>query len=145
MAIFSTTIANSITIEPEWIPRARNEMADYLSRIVDYDDWSLDHMIFELVGNEWGPHTVDRFASHYNTQLPRFNSWFWNPGTEAVNAFMCDWQDDNNWLCPTVYLLTRVIHHANNCSAKGTLVVPEWPSAVFGQYCSLTRVNQLHS
>ena len=24
-----------------------------------------------------------------------------------------------------------MIRHANNCSAKGTLVVPEWPSAVF--------------
>ena len=57
MAIFSTTIANSITIEPEWIPRAQNEMADYLSRIVDYDDWSLDHTIFELIDYKWGPHT----------------------------------------------------------------------------------------
>ena len=130
-AIFSTTIANSITIEPEWIPRAQNEMADYLSRIVDYVDWSLDHTIFELIDYEWGPHTVDRFASHYNTQFSRFNSRFWNPGTEAVDAFTCDWQDDNNWLCPPVYLITRVIRHANNCSAKGTLVVPEWPSAVF--------------
>ena len=131
MATFSTTIANSITIKPEWIPRAQNEMADYLSRIVDYDDWNLDHTIFELIDYEWAPHTVDRFASHYNTQLPRFNSRFWNPGTEAVDAFTCDWQDNNNWLCPPVCLITRAICHANNCSAKGTLVVPEWLSAVF--------------
>ena len=81
-------------------------MADYLSRIVDHDDWSLDHTIFELIDYEWGPHTVDRFANHYNTQLPRFNSRFWNPGTEAVDAFTSDWQDDNNWLCPPVYLIT---------------------------------------
>ena len=28
-------------LEPEWIPRDHNQIADYLSRIVDYDDWGL--------------------------------------------------------------------------------------------------------
>jgi len=31
--------------------------------------------------------TIDRFASYYNTQLPRFNSRFWNPSSEGVDAF----------------------------------------------------------
>ena len=74
---------------------------------------------------------MDRFASHYNAQLPRFNSRFWNPGTEAIDAFTADWHDDNNWLCPPVYLIPRSLRHAQNCRASGTLVVPEWPSAVF--------------
>ena len=74
MAIFSTSVANNIRIEPEWIPRAENDVADYLSRITDYDDWNLDHSIFRSIEQQWGPHTIDRFASHYNTQLPRFNS-----------------------------------------------------------------------
>jgi len=30
--------------------------------------------------------TVDRFASYYNAQLPRFNSHLCNPGSEAVDA-----------------------------------------------------------
>lgn len=30
-----------------------------------------------------------------------------------------------------VYLVQRVLHHARACGCKGTLVVPEWPSAVF--------------
>ena len=131
LAIFSTSVANSIRIEPEWIPCEENKLADYVSRIVDYDDWSLDYTIFKQLDNRWGPHTIDRFASHYNTQLPRFNSRFWNPGTEAVDAFTCDWSKDVNWLCPPVYLVPRVIHHASKCHAKGTLVVPEWPSAPF--------------
>ena len=71
MAIFSTSVANNIRIEPEWIPRAENDVADYLSRITDYDDWNLDHSIFRSIEQQWGPHTIDRFSSHYNTQLPR--------------------------------------------------------------------------
>ena len=78
-----------------------------------------------------GPHTVDRFASHYNSQLPWFNSQFWNPGSKAVDTFTLDWSDENNWLCPPVYLVPRVIQHARKCKAQGTLVVPEWPSAPF--------------
>ena len=131
LAIFSISVANHIRIEPEWIPRANNHLADYLSRIVDYDDWYVDVSIFMRLEQLWGPHTVDRFASYYNTQLPRFNSRFWNPGAEAVDAFTCNWDRENNWLCPPVYLIPRVIGHAKKCCAVGTLVVPEWPSAPF--------------
>ena len=91
LAIFSISLSQHIHIEPEWIPREDNEVADYLSRIVDYDDWSLSHNTFRDLDAIWGLHTVDRFASHYNTQLPRFNSHFWNPGSEAVDAFTANW------------------------------------------------------
>jgi len=86
---------------------------------------------FQELDAQWGPHTVDRFASYYNKQLSRFNSRFWNPGSESVDAFTCDWALDNNWLCPPVYLIPRVIQHARNCRAQGTLIVPEWSSAPF--------------
>ena len=36
--IFQTAKDNKIDIEVEWIPRTQNERADYLSKIVDYDD-----------------------------------------------------------------------------------------------------------
>ena len=107
LAIFSTSVANNLRIEPEWIPREENELADYLSRIMDYDDWSLDGAIFQQLDRKcWkiAP-SIDRFASHYNTQLPHFNSKFWNPGTEGVDAFTCDWSKDINWLCPPVFLI----------------------------------------
>ena len=54
--------------------------------------------IFRDLDTQWGPHTVDRFASYYNTQFPQFNSQFWNPGSEAVDAFNSNWLGDNNWL-----------------------------------------------
>ena len=34
-----------ILLEPEWIPREENEIADYISRIVDYDDWALNPLL----------------------------------------------------------------------------------------------------
>ena len=92
---------------------------------------NLDVSIFQYLEQRWGPHTVDRFANCYNNQLPHFNSRFWNPGTEAVDAFTCDWGEDNNWFWPPVYLIPRIIMHARRCCVVGTLLAPEWPSAPF--------------
>lgn len=80
---------------------------------------------------KWGPHTIDRFASYFNTQLPRFNSRFWNPGSEAVDTFTCNWEGENNWWCPPVYLVPRTVRHAQESFAVGTLIAPKWPSASY--------------
>ena len=53
----------------EWIPRTKNELADYASRIVDLDDWQVSPNVFNMMNSMWGPHTVDRFASPCNAQL----------------------------------------------------------------------------
>ena len=107
------------------------ERADFLSRIVDYDDWYINPDVFAWLDLLWGPHTVDRFADYDNCQLPRFNSRCWNPGSKAVYAFTVNWSGENNWWCPPVSLITRVIGHAESCLAKGTLIVPDWTSAPF--------------
>lgn len=131
LEIFSLCVNNHIRIEPEWVPRELNELADYYSRLGDHDDWMLNPAVFSWLDTIWGPHTIDRFANAANTQLDRFNSRFWSPGSEAVDAFTCDWADANNWWFPPIYLLPRVIRHAQNSKAKGTLVVPQWLSSPF--------------
>ena len=90
LAIFNVAISSYIRIEPEWIPREANQQADFISHIIDNDDWSLHPELFQWLDRQWGPHTIDRFASYSNTQLTRFNFRFWNPGTETVDAFTCD-------------------------------------------------------
>ena len=92
--IFSFCLTNSVSFQTQWIPRAENELADYLSRIVDPDDWMLSPDLFKLIANMWGPFDVDRMACSYNSHLPRFNSKFWCPGTEAVDCFTQDWGKD---------------------------------------------------
>ena len=129
--IFSLSINCQIRLEPEWVPREENEQADYLSRIIDLEDWFLNPSLFARLDAEWGPHTVDRFADYNNTQLVRFNSHCWSPGSEAVDAFTVNWSGENNWWCPPIALIPRVIRHARACSAYGTLIVPCWLSAPF--------------
>ena len=131
LCIFRTTLSCNITLEPEWIPREDNQTADEFSRIVDYDDWSINANVFAWLDSFWGPHTVDRFASWHNAQVSRFNSRFWDRGTEAIDAFTVNWAKENNWWCPPVHLVSRLLRHARACNSFGTLIVPEWESAPF--------------
>ena len=74
---------------------------------------------FGLIGFGIDTPLIDLLA-----QLERINTRFWTPNSEAVDAFTCDWGADNNWLFPPVYLIPRVIRHAQATAAKGTLIVP---------------------
>ena len=129
--IFNICVINDIMIETQWIPRAENRIADVLSKTIDLDDWKLNPELFAMLHRAWGPFTIDRFAASYNTQLPRFNSRFWCPETEAVDAFTQNWSNETNWVCSPVALIIPVIRHMSVCKAKGTLIVPRWPSAIF--------------
>ena len=113
------------------MPRKYNTQADKLSRHIDHDDWSIKSQIFEQYNQSWGPYTIDRFASHYNTQCARFNSVVWCPGTEAIDAFSLTWTRDNNWLVPPPSLICRTINKLILDKAKATLIIPEWKSAPF--------------
>ena len=74
---------------------------------------------------------MDRFACSYNAKLARFNSRFYQPGAEAVDAFLQNWEFENNWLRPPVSQIARVIAHLRSCKAEGTLVIPLWKSSYF--------------
>ena len=47
--IFEICVLHVISFEPEWVPRSRNGQADYLSRIVDLDDWTVSSHIFRFL------------------------------------------------------------------------------------------------
>ena len=143
--IFTMCVLNSIRLEVEWIPRSANDRADFLSKIVDYHDWRVRRKYFLLAENKWGPHSVDTFANHENAQLPRFNSRFWCPGTEAVDAFSVPWANENNWVVPPIFLISKVLNHIAASGARGTLVVPAWPSAAFWPMIYTTMVFQAYS
>jgi hypothetical protein len=61
-----------------WIPREQNTQADYLSRIIDIDDWAISTGFLQFIDELWGPHRVDRFASSNNAKTKLFNSLYWN-------------------------------------------------------------------
>ena len=97
-----------MSLVPKWIPRDLNSGADLISRFIDFDDYELNNVVFQGLDELWGPHTVDRFACCYNAKLPRFNSRFFQPGSEAVDAFCQDWRFTNNWLYPPIYVFGAV-------------------------------------
>ena len=84
--IFQICTTFGIIINSQWIPRCLNERADILSRFLDKDDWSINPAVFCIIDASWGPHTIDRFASLYNAQTPRYNSKFASPGCSGVDA-----------------------------------------------------------
>lgn len=120
-----------IEITPVWVPRDENRLADYLSKLTDVDDWGIQPHIFQWVTTLWGPFTIDRFASWYNTKCNRFNSRFWNPGCEGIDAFSLNWQGENNWVVPPPSQIVRAWKHFQICQARAVLIIPLWKGAVF--------------
>lgn len=121
----------NIELDIQWIPRELNDLADYYSKYVDCDDWSISKEFFEFMNDMWGPFTIDRFASVDNAKIKRFNSQFCVHGSEGVDAFSLNWANENNWLVPPVRLIVRAIKHCVECQAHGTFIIPKWPSASF--------------
>uniref|UniRef100_A0A914WYG4 Uncharacterized protein n=1 Tax=Plectus sambesii TaxID=2011161 RepID=A0A914WYG4_9BILA len=68
------------------------------------------------------------------------NAVFPNINRQAVDAFASHCGGEVNWLCPPVSLIVQTIRHLSKCKAKGTLIVPEWPSQL---YLALLRPNGL--
>ena len=63
-AVFSLCLKAHIELDIQWIPRSLNENADYLSRIIDHDDWEITPELFQFLEGKFGPHTVDCFADY---------------------------------------------------------------------------------
>ena len=131
MAVFSTCVKFNIKLQLQWVPRSQNEQADFLSRIIDADDWQISDNFFQYVNSLWEPAVIDRFASYTNKKLTRFNSRFWNPGAEAVDCYTVDWSPDMNLLVPPLNQVSRCFGYLVECKAKGLLICPAWRSASF--------------
>ena len=134
LEIFQKCMLNGITIDVNWIPRDFNSVAGEISKIIDYNDYTINDDIFAFSHKSLGPHTVDHFACHYNKKLPLFNSKFFQPGTRGVNAFSQDWAFANNWLCPPTYLTVRVVNHLKVCRAAGARRGPYRPFVEIGTF-----------
>lgn len=124
-------VNSSVKLFPRWIPREHNGVADFLSRCSDSDDWGVQFWVFKKLDQLWGPHSVDRFATDYNAKCARFNSRWWCPGTEAIDAFSQKWVHENNWCVPPPRLGAACVSKLCDEKAHGTLVVPVWKSAPF--------------
>ena len=131
LEIYSICLKCDIFINPVWVPREENQLSDDMSKLLDTDNWGIDFETFEFIQSKFKVFTIDRFADNINAKVARFNSRFYCPGVESVDAFTCDWQYEFNWLCPPISLIGETIKHAKLCKAEGVILIPEWKSAYF--------------
>lgn len=129
--IFGICLRSNINLFASWIPREQNATADFLSKINDTDNWSIDTESFLFIQKDFGTFTIDRFADDLNKKCDRFNSKYFCSGSESVNAFSCDWSGEFNWFCLPIRMVGDTLKHAKLCRADGVLLVPLWTSSYF--------------
>jgi len=116
-------------IQAVHVPGIQNEVADFLSRMHDRSDWKLNPVWWRLLDDEWGPHSIDLFASQLNRQLPRYYSWMYDVEAEATDAFRQSWANENGYANPPFNLIGQVLQKVIRDQAKITIVVPVWKPA----------------
>ena len=81
---------HNISIDVEWFPRTNNGKADYISGIIDCDDWGVAYELFMYLESLWGPHEIDWFANDDNHKLPVFYSRYWTVNSMGIDEFIID-------------------------------------------------------
>ena len=138
LCIFQNCMQNNISIDLEWVPRTDNDKADYISRIIDYDDWGVVDELFIYLDSLWGPHEIDWFANDDNHKLTVFYSRYWTVNSMGIDAFTMNWHGVNGWFVPPVCLVARVLRYMKQCMAHGTIILPLWRSANYWPILSPT-------
>jgi hypothetical protein len=120
---------NNINIRARYIRSAASVLANRLSRETDRDDWQLNPRIFTYLDSLWGPHSIDKFATQGNSQLPRYNSRWRDPTSEAVDCLHIHdnrWTAETNWCNPPWTLLPDLVQKLRQSGAEATIIAPYW-------------------
>jgi hypothetical protein len=116
-----------IQIQAHYLPSAVNRFADRLSRLKTLDDWRINPAPLRQWLERYRPE-VDRFADPTSALCPRFNTEFYAPGTEAVDALAQPWGGTRNFWNPPLKLIPLVVEKIAREAASGLLVTPHWPA-----------------
>jgi len=97
-----------------------------LSKMLDYDDYSVEEEFFQFVIQISGyiPN-FDRFANNWNAKCPQFNSITYCVGSGGVNAFNYTWGGRaKDWLFPPPRLIIPALLHLEKSKASALLLIP---------------------
>ena len=113
LEIFQFCANNGIELDVQWIPPTEIERADYISRIIDIDDWQISADCFMSFRGKLGGvvHSMDCFANYYNKKVYKIFFRFWNPGCSGVDFFGQNLDGENCLVVPPVSLIARAIHY----------------------------------
>jgi len=134
-AVFISNICltHNISLRSVWIPRCLNNVADKLSKMLDYDDYSVEESFYNLATqiSKYTPN-FDRFANNWNSKCQQFNSVTYCVGSGGVDAFNYTWGGKaRNWLFPPVRLIIPTVLHLEKSKGNGLLLIPQWKNAAF--------------
>ena len=132
MSIWVEAIDNGLSIQCAHIAGRENRAADHWSRTTDKHNWMLHPRLFAYIDRLWGPHTVDRFANCVNAQLPRFNSRYFEPLSEGIDALsQVNWGQEKNFVNAPFCLLSKVLDIVETQRATATAIAPKWPAQMW--------------
>ena len=127
--IWSLVIRNSMSLQAKFLAGKSNCHADRLSRLPQQYEWILHPLLYAFLDDQYGPHTIDRFASMNTAQCERYNSLYLDPYTSGVDALeQTDWCQHNNFVNPPFRLLQRVLNLIISTKAQATVIAPWWPA-----------------
>jgi hypothetical protein len=121
-------IHHHIGLHANWIPREKNTLADFYSKLSDSSDWKLRPAVFERLQDSFGKFEIDIFSSLENRQTRRFYSLYCQPECTGVDAFSFPW-GRRCWCNPPFHQMARVLAHARSCEARMCLICPFTPTA----------------
>ena len=144
-AIFVESHNLGISISARYLGSHENQGADRLSRILTPYEWQLHPMVFRRLDYLWGPHSIDRFASEMTSQLPCYNSLYFDPRTEGVDALARNWSGENNFINCPFWMLNKVVNKIFREKVAATVITPYWPTQIWFQklkkMCSLAPIE----
>ena len=94
-----------------WQRRNKEEivLCDKISKSFDLSEYRIQEDSFRQLSDEFGPFTMDWFASDWSSRLERFCSRFWTLESEWTDAFCQDWEEEEGFFNPPVEDLARVL------------------------------------
>jgi hypothetical protein len=90
--VWADLVENNIQQEMVWRRRNAQEivLCDKISKTFDLSEFRIQMDSFNRLQEEFGPWTMDWFASDWSSRIERFASRFWTVGSEHTDAFSQD-------------------------------------------------------
>ena len=107
-------------LKPKWIASRYNNQADWASRIVDIEDWTVSDETWEKITDVFGTPEIDYFASTLNTRCKIFHSRWYQPNTTAVNTFTTYWVQHYMFWTSPIRLIPAVLQKIKEENEHGT-------------------------
>ena len=109
------------------VPSTAN-LADAPSRCRQPLELRLHRSAFVALDKKFGPHTIIRLATRYNTHLSCFNAPYEDLLEEKVDGFAQDWASGNNFIFPDPDDIPRTLLKFLSERANATIILPRWES-----------------